>query len=226
MEFLGSRRLKLILVLTAAAARSAMAQGGEPVGLDHIILHTGSLSLGSAAFARLTGVTPVVGGRHPGRGTQNALVGLGQGRYLELLAPLVDSGPAEPLRPEGWAVHTSDLTALGERLRAADFHLSNPVPGSRRLPSGGLLTWSSAGLLSDDSPEIPFFIQWGKAVAHPSTTSPTGCSLIGFQITIPDTARLGRLTAALTLPIQVRAGPVPATTVTLRCPRGEVRFTG
>jgi Glyoxalase-like domain len=226
MKLLGSRPLELILALTAAAASSAMAQGGEPVGLDHIILHTGSLSLGSAAFARLTGVTPVVGGRHPGRGTQNALVSLGQGRYLELLAPLVDSGPAEPLRPEGWAVHTSDLTALGERLRATDLLLSDPSPGSRRLPSGGLLTWSVANLSGDDSPAIPFFIQWGTAVAHPSTTSPTGCSLVGFQITVPDTARLGRLAAALKLPIQVRAGPVPATTVTLRCPRGEVRFTG
>jgi hypothetical protein len=226
MEFLGSRPIGLILVLTAAAGSSAMAQGGEAVGLDHIILRTGSLSLGSAAFARLTGVTPIIGGQHPGRGTQNALVGLGQGRYLELLAPLVDSGPAEPLRPDGWAVHTSDLTALGERLRASDLLLSDPEAGSRRLPSGGLLTWRVGNLLGDDSPQVPFFIQWGKAVAHPSTTSPTGCSLVGFQITVPDTARLGRLRAMLKLPIRVRAGPVPATSVTLRCPRGEVRFTG
>jgi hypothetical protein len=73
---------------------------------------------------------------------------------------------------------------------------------------------------------MPFFIQWGKAVAHPSTTSPTGCILAAFEITAPETARLGQLTALLKLPILVRAGSVPGTSITLRCPRGEIRFTG
>ncbi len=62
-----------------------MAQVGPSEGLDHITLYSGSLAQGAAAFARLTSVTPTPSGQHPGRGTRDALVSLGQGRYLELL---------------------------------------------------------------------------------------------------------------------------------------------
>jgi hypothetical protein len=226
MGLILSHSLRLLLVVMVIGRSSAMAQVQGSVGLDHIILYTGSLAQGSAAFARLTGVTPAQGGQHPGRGTQNALVSLGQGQYLELLAPLVDSGSAEPLRPVGWAVHAPDLNALRERLQAADLRITDPKPGSRRLPNGGLLIWNTANLLGDDSPYIPFFIQWSKATSHPSVTSPGGCSLTGFLITTPDTTRLGGLVRMLGLPISIRSGPSPATSLTIRCPRGEVRFTG
>lgn len=215
----------LLLVLAGLGGPDGAAQVSPGAGLDHIILETGSLVKGSAAFARLTGVTPAAGGQHPGRGTQNALVALGGGRYLEILAPLVDSGAVEPLRPVGWAVHSPDLVALRERLRTAGLSLSESRPGSRRRPDGGLLTWSTAGLLGDDAPSLPFFIQWGREVAHPSTTSPSGCTLVTFQVATPDSTRLGRLVRALELPVVVRAAPHEEMTLTLRCPRGEVRFT-
>lgn len=201
------------------------AQNGPPVGVDHIILYTGSLAQGSAAFARLTGVVPAPGGQHPGRGTQNSLVSLGHGKYLEILAPVVDSGPAEPLRPSGWAVHTPDLDALRERLQHQGVKVGPIRPGSRRTLAGALLDWRTADLGGDDSDFMPFFIEWGKDVLHPSTTSPDGCILTEFVITGPDTTRLEVLVRSLDLGVTVRAGPVPAATVTLQCPRGVVRFT-
>ncbi len=215
----------LVATIVLGASRLA-AQVSPPVGLDHIILYTGSLPKGAAAFARLTGVTPAVGGQHPGAGTQNALISLGHGRYLELLAPVVDSGPAEPLLLVGWAVRTADITTLRERLLAGGVPVTDSRPGSRRRPDGGLLTWRTAGVLEDESPFTPFFIEWGKEVAHPSTTSPSGCSLTEFLITEPDPTRLNDLVRALGLPIIVRSGTLRSASLTIQCPRGEVRFTG
>src|SRR5688572_3845719 len=54
---------------------------------DHLVIAVRSLEEGVAEFERLTGIKAGPGGRHPGRGTENALVSLGGGKYLEIIAP-------------------------------------------------------------------------------------------------------------------------------------------
>ncbi|MGQ0702032.1 MAG: VOC family protein [Gemmatimonadales bacterium] len=191
--------------------------------LDHVILYTGSLTQGMAEFARLTGVTPAVGGEHPGRGTRNALVSLGGGSYLELLAPTADSGAALPLLPYGWAVGTDDISQVAAHLRALGMTVSDPIPGSRRKPDGDLLSWRVVSL-SSPSPSIPFFIEWGKEVRHPSATSPSGCALETFTIIEPEPAMLRALVETLRLPVTLREGAERRMSLTLRCPNGPVTF--
>src|SRR5262245_35427576 len=110
------------------------------VEIDHVILGINDLDRGIREFESRTGVAPRRGGEHPGRGTQNALVTLGNGRYLEILAPASSQPPIAAresalehgeLTLVGWALQTRAIGATVESLRNAGFDVQEPVAGSR-----------------------------------------------------------------------------------------------
>ena len=92
--------------------------------LDHIMFATPDLDQGIEEIADLTGVKPALGGAHPGIGTRNALLSLGEDQYLEIIAPDHRqnlSGTTGELLLEhggsgirGWAVATTDLNSLAD----------------------------------------------------------------------------------------------------------------
>lgn len=202
--------------------------------IDHVILAVPELSAGIAELARRTGITAVRGGVHPGRGTQNALMSLGAGTYLELLAPsgeLPDTtARAASLRslpgptPFGFAIGTDDLAATSAAVRAAGIEVSDPIAGARRTTAGDTLHWQTAGLGLDPVEEAPFVIQWDAGTRHPSSTSPTGCRLQQLEQVTRDARRFAALVRALHLPITVRPGARESLRIVLDCPGGVVRF--
>src|SRR5215213_7156291 len=117
------RTVLTLLTLTCLACAGAPRGGGSSMAvdlsrIDHVILGINDLQKGIEELERATGVRAVFGGAHPGRGTQNALISLGD-QYLEILAP----NPADPasqapvaevaglttLTPVGWAARSDDL---------------------------------------------------------------------------------------------------------------------
>ena len=225
----------LIVIATALSGMLGLLalQGRTAVDIDHVILGINDLDRGLREFESKTGVTPKRGGEHPGRGTQNALVTLGGGRYLEILAPAAIQPPAAPrdaaVRHEaltlvGWALHTPALADLVQQVRAAGFTVEGPAPGSRRTPDGALLAWQSASV--DELGVTPFFIEWSKDTPHPSTTSPSGCTLVGMTVEHPTPERLQSLFKAAGFAAMISKAERPAMKVTLDCPRGRVEFAG
>ena len=137
---------RLAIVMVSAVGVSAMATTQPVRGqFDHLVVAIRSLAEGMAEFEGATGVRPVVGGKHPGRGTENALVSLGGGKYLEIIAPqpgaplsAMDEGmrKLDRLQIIGWAVSVSEVDAAVAALKAAGVATTPPQPGSRITPGG------------------------------------------------------------------------------------------
>jgi hypothetical protein len=146
---------------------------GLRVEVDHVLLAAADLDEAAARLEREHGLLALGGGRHPGLGTANRIVPLGE-QYLELIA-VVDEAEAASSRLgrrvkralwEGrtfvdWALRTSALDALRQRLHDADWNLPPGWEGSRQRPDGVVLRWRTQELESTLRPTaIPFVIEW------------------------------------------------------------------
>lgn len=208
---------------------------GAAAHIDHVIVGTSDLDSGMAELQRLTGVRPIAGGSHPGQGTRNALLSLGDRTYLELYAP----NPVEPvgspevrelqglagLKPLGWAVAPGDTEALRSALAEHGFALSPPEVGSRARPDGSMLNWETFGIERFDDALAPFFIRWKQpANLHPSRTSPGGCQLVAIHLQEPEPERLADAIRPLRLIVTVAKAREQRMEVELACPKGSVKL--
>src|SRR5512142_2986924 len=143
--------------------------------IDHVGLGVSDLDRGIGFVEEKTGVKAARGGVHPGRGTQNALMSLGGGSYLEIIAPVsggkVEGEEGELLKlaspkPVFFAVRSTGLEATSRMLKDSGFAVTSINAGSRVRPDGTVLKWKTMGLTGLDA--APFFIEWDKASAHPS----------------------------------------------------------
>ena len=144
--------------------------------IDHAVLAVSDLDEAGERMHRDHGLASVPGGVHPGWGTGNRIVPLGEG-YVELISVVdLDIGRTTALGrallalTEGgldrWfavCLADTDLDATAARLGL------RVEPGARTRPDGAELRWRGAGL-DDDSREawLPFFISWDTpAELHP-----------------------------------------------------------
>jgi Glyoxalase-like domain len=203
--------------------------------VDHLVYATPDLARGVDQIERLLGVRAVPGGQHPGAGTRNALIGLGDSAYLEIIGP-----DAEQPKPDGprrfgidglkaprlvtWAAKGKDLEALVTNAKSKGIDLGHVQSGSRRRPDGALLSWKLTV-----SPElnsggiVPFFIDWGET-EHPAASLPQSCVLIALRAEHPDARRIQARLSALGLDLRVDSGAAPALIATIRTARGEIEL--
>jgi hypothetical protein len=153
----------------------AFGGGGRMLRLDHVVLAVRDLDAAGTRILNELGLGSLPGGRHPGWGTGNRIVPLGQ-EYVELLAvvdPLeagsspvgrwISNATRSGDRFVAWCVSTDEIERVAERLGLA------VATGSRSLPDGRTLRWRSAGFdrVAKD-PDLPFFISWdGPLELHP-----------------------------------------------------------
>lgn len=185
--------------------------------LDHIMYAVPDLNAGIDDMAAKLGVRPVYGGEHPGRGTHNALLSLGSGQYLEIIAPDPNqggdkSGSITDLRDldgpqiKTWAVATDNFEDLQQVCREQGFSF-NKVVMSRATPAGPTLNWELLFVSGHGFGDLfPFFIDWLES-PHPSATTLRGGSLVSFTVETSDAPRYQALMSAFDINgIQVHAG--------------------
>ncbi len=207
--------------------------------LDHILLGSSDLNAGLAFFEENTGVRAAFGGVHPGRGTRNALLSLGDRQYLEIIAP----DPAQSKIPDfatplveklkslstprlvAWADHPGNLEALAAKLKAAGVAFDGPRDGSRARPDGRLLKWRTLNLADDRNGILPFFIEWDPDSVHPSVDAPQGCRLDRFSIADPDPMTLAKSFVALGLEVPIDRGEKTELRAQIRSTRGVMVLT-
>jgi len=207
-----------------------------PPMLDHILLGCNDLQHGIAFVEQQTGVRAAVGGIHPGRGTQNALLSLGTRRYLEIIAPdLAQQHSGNPLaatlqalaepRLVGWAAHPRSIQALAAQIKSAGIAATGPTPGSRKRPDGKVLNWQTLNLQDDNHGLLPFFIEWAADSLHPSEDAPTGCQLLRLELLSPDPAALAQLTSKLSLDVPIAKSASPQLHAVIRGTNGSLSIT-
>ncbi len=207
-----------------------------PPMLDHILLGCSDLDQGIAFVEQHTGVRPAIGGVHPGRGTRNALLSLGELHYLEVIAPdPAQSGSEDPRtsmvgelkqltspRIVDWAVHTTDIEAVAARLRKTGIAFEGPSPGSRKRPDGRVLNWQTLNLDDDQNGLLPFFIQWSAESVHPSVDAPSGCRLESFAVAKFNHAELALMFRKLGIEVDVERTEKPRIFALIVGPRGRL----
>lgn len=212
---------KLFFAITGGAlAAPAISWGAPtlpdvPVALDHILLGCSDLDKGIAFVQDRTGVRAAFGGVHPGRGTRNALLSLGEKHYLEIIAP----DPAQSGAPDiyglqklieprvvTWAVHTDAIESAARRAVAAGFAIDGPTAGSRARPDGVWLRWKAFRLKNIEGSLLPFFIEWDAKTTHPSVDAPSGCTLQKFVAQTTHPSGLQESFRKLEIPVQVELG--------------------
>lgn len=221
-------------LLFGVAAMTMMGQPQRAVQIDHLILGIGDLERGVAEFEAKTGVRPAFGGAHPGRGTHNAVASLGNGTYIEILAPNPADAKSDAwikgleayatLTPVGWALGATDLAAVKKQAEAGGVTTTQVMPGSRVLPDGSKLEWMTVAVVEPAHDWAPFFIQWGNPALQPASTAPQGCTLTSVAIADPNPEPLRTLFGAVGFDLSPTHADTGAMRIELSCPKGAVTF--
>lgn len=222
--------------MDAVTGSSAVSRSSAVVRLDHLVFAVPDLESGARLVEERLGVETAPGGRHVGLGTWNRLVGLGPGRYLEIVA--VDPVQPTPSRPRWfelddldeaklvtWCVKSPDLHAVVRRGREAGLDLGEPVAGSRDRPDGARLSWTFTDPWAPrGGGVVPFFIDWGDS-PHPGDELPAACSFLGVRVEHPEPERIGAWLRAVGLDTPVSRAHAPRIVASLDTPDGIVELS-
>lgn len=170
--------------------------------LDHLTVAALTLEAGVEHVRHCLGVIVPPGGKHPLMATHNCLMRLGEGIFLEIIAPDHDATPQRPrwfalddpamrarlkLAPRlvSWVMRVPDLHAA---LRGLDKSAGEAVPLTRgslswliSVPSDGSMAFGGA---------FPTLIEWPPGPHPAAQMADLGCRFEQLAIAHPDSADL------------------------------------
>lgn len=229
--------LSLLLTMGCHPEPPDSSDTGQVIQIDHVIWAVPDLDRGVELFREMSGIGAIVGGVHPGRGTRNSLVSAGENMYVEIIAPDPDQMPFDPEAhpieafanvistmpdPEVdmFAFSATDLEAIAARGRELGLEVVGPTPGERRTPEGVLIRWSHVDFLGHRFGQfVPFALNWLDS-PHPSTTSPTGATILGITVEHPRADELRRIYEGLGVPAAVVQADEPRIVVRISSEKG------
>ena len=208
---------------------------------DHLVYAVPDLEQAVVELTRRLGVRPSAGGKHP-TGTHNALLALGQGCYLEIIAPDPAQGGQEGSPPLAfgldrshspklvtWAVLAPSLEEAARASQASGYDPGVLVDGGRTRPDGVRLRWRTTKRLESlegwpppGDGIVPFLIEWGEETPHPAASAAQGVRFLELSLVHPRPAEVQPMLAALHIDNLVAAGPGPAMLARLETPNGIV----
>lgn len=205
-----------------------------PRQTDHLVYAVHDLDVAIARFTDLLGIAPVFGGYHQDRGTKNALLNLGKGCYLEIIAADEKNTAVSPPRWMGvdvlgepqltrWCLKSEDLGIDQAILQDYNAVLGKKWRGQRQTANGELLAWEM--LLPLPKPEVeimPFAVDWRASSFHPTDRLSQKCTLLELELTHPDPVRVKPYLDRLGVDLAVRVGEKAGIRALLACPQGQV----
>jgi hypothetical protein len=205
--------------------------------VDHIVLAVPDLDEASDWFEKISGIRPVFGGYHANQGTKNALVNLGNGCYLELLAVDHENTQITAARWMGidllsdqplitrWSLKADDLDDDSKVIKTYHPAMGVVHQGQRKTTSGHLLSWQMTLPLAEPLVElVPFMTDWQTSDFHPTDQLPEQCRLLELSLSHPNPPAIQPTLHALRLNLKVNRSQETVINVRLDCPRGIVEI--
>lgn len=208
--------------------------------IDHLVYVVPDLEEAIDRFEGELGVRPVVGGRHEGMGTWNALLALRSDAapsYLELIAS--DPEQPDPVGPRPFGIDddpgprlatfamrpTADQTIddVIAVLRRNGFDPGEAVPMSRTTPDGDLLAWHLTMPTLAAGGLVPFLIDWGDT-PMPSDTIPVDAALESLSAGTDDDRVVDLVGELQPDPLTLDAPSGQLLSATLRSASGSLRL--
>ncbi len=204
--------------------------------IDHLVYATNDVDTTVHDLARRLGVEATAGGRHLGYGTRNALLSLGDGRYLEIIGP--DAGQPPPLRGywygidnlrrprlSTWTARLEHIERVAARAHAAGYQAGDVHQVFRETPDGERLSWRLTLPTGAGEGLVPNLIEWDAGCPHPSETSPVGVELIELRGYHPDPESVYPMLRALGVELEIGFAENARLVATLETPYGPVELS-
>ncbi len=202
---------------------------------DHLILTSPDLSKGMDYVENLLGIRPVFAGQHPGLGTHNALLSLGNRTYLEVIAPdpkqgfdknklwiTIEDTPAPRLAH--WVAQTDQLEVIVAKAKEHQIPLGDIRPGSRTQTDGTPISWKATfPAVENFGGLLPFFINWGNSL-HPSESLPLAGSLKKISATHPNPDLIQKYWRAFGIPYEIHYGAHPQLHAWIQTKKGLIKL--